>query len=57
MYNNEEKLQFIESIFERIPKDASIDVAQREIIGFLLEIQTVASCINTVRLIKIRLKT
>ena len=37
MYNNEEKLQFIESIFERIPKDASIDVAQREIIGFLLE--------------------
>lgn len=36
MYNNEEKLQFIESIFERIPKDASIDVAQREIIGFLL---------------------
>lgn len=36
MYNNEEKLQFIESIFERIPRDASIDVAQKEIIGFLL---------------------
>lgn len=36
MYNNEEKLQFIESIFERIPRDASANVAQKEIIGFLL---------------------
>ena len=36
VYNNEEKSQFIESIFERIPRDASIDVAQKEIIDFLL---------------------